>query len=172
MKALIITLVMIAIIAVGSLSLILAINYETDNLKNNVKKIEMENNTTVIESVEKIPEIQKYPETTILRLDDERSIKNTTIILNIPKNNTLPYAHIKGNVLNPAEGYPVILQIYKSLKEGPIHIAQVDLNEDNKFEYSFRILSINDGITIHLYEGDYFVKVIKVVNIHSPKDHR
>jgi len=149
MKTITIFLALIAITVVGSLSLILAINEDNGNLENDVKKIEM---------------IQ-YPQTTIKKLDDKSSIKTTITTLNVPENNTLPFGFIKGNVVNPTEGHPVILQIYKTLEEGPIHIAQVELNEDNTFEYSFRVLSVEDGITTHLYEGDYLVKVIKVVNM-------
>ncbi len=160
MKALTISLIMIAIIAVGSLSLIMAINLDARNLENDVKKIEIQDNISPIERAEMI----QYPQTTITKLDDKSRVKTTTTTLSVPENNTFPFGFIKGNVVNPTEGHPVILQIYKYLEEGPIHIAQVNLKEDNTFEYSFRVLSIDDGITTHFYEGDYFVKVIKVIN--------
>lgn len=164
MKALTISIIMIAITIVGSLSLILAINHDTGNLENDAKKIEIQERDTPIETTEIPSQIIQYPQTTITKLNDQSSVKTIITTLHIPKNNTFPFGLIKGNIANPTEGYPVILQIFKSLEEGPIHIAQIDLEEDNTFEYSFRILSIDDGITTHHYQGDYLVKIIQVIN--------
>ncbi len=164
MNTLTISLIMFVIISVGSLSLILAINHDASNLENDVKKIVIQEMAKPIEPVDAPQEITKYPQTTITELNENSIIKTTTAVLSIPENNTHPFGYIQGKVVDAAEGHPVILQIYKSLEEGPIHVAQVELKDDNTFEYSFRILNIDDGITTHLYEGDYFVKVIKVVN--------
>lgn len=70
---------------------------------------------------------------------------------------------IEGKVKNPAPGYPVIVQFFKSLDEDPIHLAQIDLNDDNSFEYQFRLLSVEEGKTTHFFEGDYYVKIFKTI---------
>ena len=46
----------------------------------------------------------------------------------------------------------------------PIHVAQVNLKGDNSFEYKFRVLSINEDIVTHFFEGEYTVKIFKVIN--------
>jgi len=107
-------------------------------------------------------------QTTVTRLDDEISLEKTIIVMRIPENNTLPWGAIKGKVNDPSQGYPVIIQIFKSLEEDPIHVAQVRLKGDNSFEYKFRVLSVDDGKTTHFFEGDYYVKIFKVID--TPRD--
>lgn len=119
-------------------------------------------------SVEAIPDksekqIVKFPQITLKKLDDNLSIKETTLALSIPSDNTNPWGFIQGKVKNPAPGYPVIVQFFKSLDEDPIHIAQIDLNDDNSFEYKFRVLSVDKGKTTHFFEGDYYVKIFKII---------
>ena len=99
-----------------------------------------------------------------IKTNDNTSIEKSTITLNIPANNTIPWGIIKGDVTNPAEGHPVIIQFFKSIDDSPVHVAQVNLNGDNTFEYQFRLLSIDDGITSHFFSGDYFIKIFKTVN--------
>ena len=83
MKALTITLLMVVITAVGSLSLILAINEDAANLENDVKKIEVQavgidNEDDLIPGRDMIlQQIQKYPKTTITKLADKSSDKRT-----------------------------------------------------------------------------------------------
>jgi hypothetical protein len=88
--------------------------------------------------------------------------------MNIPETNTLPWGTIKGKVNDPSQGYPVIIQIFKSDEDVPIHVAQVSLKGDNSFEYKFRLLSIDEGNITHFFEGDYNVKIFKVIN--TPRD--
>ena len=109
-------------------------------------------------------DLTKYPQTTIIKLDDNLSLKKTIIALSISENNTHPWGTIKGKVSNPAPGYPVVIQFFKSLEGNPIHVAQVDVKDDNSFEYSFRLLSIDEGKTTHFFEGDYYIKIFKTVN--------
>ena len=99
-----------------------------------------------------------------IKINNNTSIEKSSITLNIPANNTIPWGIIKGNVTNPAVGHPVIIQFFKSLDDSPLHVAQVNLNDDNTFEYKFRLLSIDDGITTHFFSGDYFIKIFKTVN--------
>lgn len=108
-------------------------------------------------------------QTSEIKLDDERSLQRTITVMSIPEGNAMPWGTIKGKVHDPVQGYPVIIQFFKSLEEDPIHVAQVKLKGDNSFEYRFRVLSVDDGKTTHFFEGDYNVKIFKVVN--TPTDN-
>jgi len=108
-------------------------------------------------------------QTSEIKLDDERSLQRTITVMSIPEDNAMPWGTIKGKVHDPVQGYPVIIQFFKSLEEDPIHVAQVKLKGDNSFEYRFRVLSVDDGKTTHFFEGDYNVKIFKVVN--TPTDN-
>jgi len=103
-------------------------------------------------------------QTTEIKLDDKTSLQKTVAIMSIPENNAMPWGTVKGKVHDPVQGYPVIIQFFKSLEEDPIHVAQVKLKGDNSFEYRFRVLSVDDGKTTNFFEGDYTVKIFKVVN--------
>jgi len=107
-------------------------------------------------------------QTSVTRLDDEISLEKTIFSMNIPEDNTFPWGTIKGKVNEPVQGYPVIIQIFKSLEDDPIHVAQVSLKGDNSFEYRFRLLSIDEDKVTHFFEGDYFVKIFKVID--APRD--
>ena len=107
-------------------------------------------------------------QTTITKLDDEISLEKIITTMSIPENNTLPWGTVKGKVNDPSQGYPVIIQFFKSLEEDPIHVAQVTLKGDNSFEYKFRVLSIDEGKFTRFFEGDYYVKIFKVIN--TPRD--
>lgn len=111
-----------------------------------------------------MPAFAETSQTTTTKLDDETSLEKTVTKMTIPQNNTLPWGAVKGKVNDPSQGYPVIIQFFKSLEEDPIHVAQVSLKGDNSFEYKFRVLSIDDGKITHFFEGDYYVKIFKVVN--------
>ena len=126
--------------------------------------------TMMPEPVDNIPDspvndMAKYPQTTMTKIDDTLSLKTTITILSIPENNTFPWGVIKGKVNDPAPGHPVIIQFFKSLDESPVHVAQVELNDDDSFEHKFRILSIDEGKVTHYFEGNYYIKVFKTVNI-------
>ena len=108
-------------------------------------------------------------QTTVIRLDDETSLEKTILSMNIPETNKLPWGTIKGKVNDPSQGYPVVIQIFKSDEDVPIHVAQVNLKGDNSFEYRFRLLSIDDGDITHFFEGGYNVKIFKVIN--TPRDN-
>ena len=108
--------------------------------------------------------LAKSPKTLIMKIDDKTSLKKTITGLSIPDDNKFPWGSIKGKVSNPTAGHPVIVKFYKSLDEIPVHIAQIDLNDDNTFEYKFRLFSIDDGITTHIFEGEYYIEIFKTVN--------
>ena len=107
--------------------------------------------------------LSKHPQVTKISLEDGTTQIQTLMGMTIPEDNTHPWAFVEGTVSKPAPGHPVIMQIFKSLDEPPVHVAQIDLNDDNSFEYKFRVYSLIDGVTNHLYEGDYFVKTFKTV---------
>ena len=99
--------------------------------------------------------------------DESLSLEKTTTTMSVPKDNTLPWATVKGTVDDPAQGYPVIIQFFDqtSLEDEPVHVAQVDLKGDDTYEYKFRIrdVDLNTGIATNIFEGDYTVKIFKVV---------
>ncbi len=111
-----------------------------------------------------VPAFAETSQTTTTKLNDEISLEKTVTTMSIPENNTLPWGTVKGKVNDPSQGYPVIIQFFKSLDEDPIHVAQVSLKGDDSFEYKFRVLSIDDGGITNFFKGDYYVKIFKVVN--------
>lgn len=111
-----------------------------------------------------MPAFAEPSQTTVTPLNDEVSLEKTVIQMNISEENTLPWGVIKGKVDDPAQGYPVIIQFFKSIEEDPVHVAQVNLKGDDSFEYRFRVLSIDEGKVTHFFEGGYYVKIFKVIN--------
>ena len=103
-------------------------------------------------------------QTSVVPLDDETSLQKTIAVMSIPENNAMPWGAVKGKVHDPVQGYPVIIQFFKSLEDDPIHVAQVNLKGDDSFEYRFRVLSVDEGQITHFFEGDYYVKIFKVIN--------
>ena len=94
---------------------------------------------------------------------DDQSIvlEKKTVQMHIPIDNNLPWGFVEGKVVNPVEGYPVIIQIYKDDK--PVHFAQTDVNEDGSYEYRFRVRNVDGDQVINIFEGDYIVKIFKTV---------
>ena len=94
---------------------------------------------------------------------DDQSIvlEKKTVQMHIPIDNNLPWGFVEGKVVNPVEGYPVIIQIYKDDK--PVHFAQTDVNEDGSYEYRFRVRNVDGDQVINIFEGDYTVKIFKTV---------
>jgi len=109
------------------------------------------------------------PQTTVTKIDDEISLEKTVTVMSVPEDNKLPWGSVYGKVNDPVQGYPVIIQFFKSIEEDPIHVAQVNLKGDNSYEYRFRVLSIEGDNVTHFFEGDYQVKIFKVVN--TPVDN-
>jgi hypothetical protein len=105
--------------------------------------------------------------TVTVPINDETSLEKTTMAMNIPEDNTLPWAYVDGVIENHAEGYPVIIQFFNEESgDDPLHVAQVEVNEDGSYEYKFRVrdLDLETGIATNIFEGDYVVKVFKVIN--------
>lgn len=83
--------------------------------------------------------------------------------MHIPEDNTLPWGFVEGKVINPAKGYPVIIQIYKNGE--PVHFAQTDVREDGSYEYKFRARNVDGDRVINIFQGDYTVKIFKTVYV-------
>jgi len=100
------------------------------------------------------------------RLNDEFVLEKTIVTMNIPQDNVLPWGTVRGTIDDPAQGYPVIIQFFDEYGEEPIHIAQVDVKEDDTYEYKFRVRDVNleTGTTTNIFEGNYLVKIFKVIN--------
>lgn len=96
-------------------------------------------------------------------VSEDRSIvlQQKIILMHIPEDNTLPWGFVEGKVINPAEGYPVIIQIYKNGE--PVHFAQTDVREDGSYEYKFRARNVDGDQVINIFQGDYIVKIFKTI---------
>lgn len=100
---------------------------------------------------------------TVTPINEEISLQKIITTMNIPQDNTLPWGAVKGSASEYVERYPVIIQFYKG--EDPIHFAQVDVKGDGSYEYKFRVRSLDSdtGEFINIFEGDYTVKIFKVI---------
>ncbi|MCA9820604.1 MAG: hypothetical protein KC440_07705, partial [Nitrosarchaeum sp.] len=97
-------------------------------------------------------------------------IEKTTIGISISPENTLPWAYVNGVVDNPVQGHPVIIQFFdESSNDEPMHVAQVDVDEDGSYEYKFRVrdVDLETGKVTNIFEGDYVVKIFKVVSTNT-----
>lgn len=163
---------LIAIFGVGGSAMIFFSMPDSGNMVNDTKPTIVKEMPKIVESapvvesakaIGSVEIIREYPQTSVKELDDNFNVKTTIVKFTIPLNNTLPWGTIQGIVENPAPGHPVIIQFFKSLDETPVHVAQVDVSKNNLFEYKIRLLTIDDGKTTHIYQGDYFIQVTKVV---------
>ena len=93
------------------------------------------------------------------------ALEKSTIVFHSPEENLLPWAFVEGKIQNPVEGYPVIIQIFKD--NDAVHFAQTDVGQNGEYEYKFRVLNSENGETSKIFEGDYMVKVFKVVYLSS-----
>jgi len=102
-----------------------------------------------------------FAETTITPINSSIGIEKTVVPFSAPKNNKLPWGFVEGKVANPVEGNPVIIQIFKN--GDPVHFAQTDVKKDGSYEYKFRVRDVTDGKVTKVFDGDYTVKIFKVV---------
>lgn len=100
---------------------------------------------------------------TITPINEELSLKKTITTMTVPEDNKLPWGAVKGGPSEYVERYPVIIQFYKG--EDPVHFAQVDVKGDGSFDYKFRVrnVDLNTGEAINIFEGDYIVKIFRVI---------
>jgi len=100
-------------------------------------------------------------QTTITPINSSTGIEKTVIPFHTPKENKLPWGFVEGKIANPVEGHPVIIQIYKDGEA--VHFAQTNVNKDGSYEYKFRVRDVTNGIVTKVFDGDYTVKIFKVV---------
>ncbi len=100
-------------------------------------------------------------QTTITPIDSSTGLEKTIVPFHAPKENKLPWGFVEGKVSSPVEGYPVIIQIYKNGEA--VHFAQTDVKKDGSYEYKFRVRDVTNDIVTKIFDGDYTVKIFKVV---------
>lgn len=93
------------------------------------------------------------------------ALEKSTIFFYSPEENSLPWAFVEGNIANHVEGYPVIIQIFKN--NDAVHFAQTNVEEDGDYEYKFRVLNSDNNNTTKIFDGDYLVKIFKVVYLNQ-----
>ena len=101
-------------------------------------------------------------DTAIIPIDEKTSLETTTTIMSVPENNTFPWGTVHGMISDPAERYPVIIQFFQDGE--PVHFAQVGVKGDGSYEYKFRVRSVDNGQVNNIFEGDYEVRIFKVIN--------
>ena len=82
--------------------------------------------------------------------------------MHAPADNKLPWGFVEGKIANHVPDYPVIIQIYDADGK-PTHFAQTNVKEDGSYEYRFRVRNVDNDQVINIFEGDYTVKIFKVV---------
>jgi len=100
---------------------------------------------------------------TVSPINEEVSLEKTVTTMTIPQDNILPWGAVVGAPSDYVERYPVIIQFYKGVD--PVHFAQVDIKGDGSYEYKFRVRDVdsNSGEIINVFEGQYTVKIFKVI---------
>lgn len=104
-------------------------------------------------------------QTEIIPLTGMIALEKSTIFFHSPEDNSLPWAFVEGNIANHVQGYPVIIQIFKN--NDAVHFAQTNVEEDGDYEYKFRVLNSDNDNTTKIFDGDYLVKIFKVVYLNQ-----
>lgn len=104
-------------------------------------------------------------QTEIISLGGMIALEKSTVFFHSPEENSLPWAFVEGKIANHVEGYPVIIQIFK--ENEAVHFAQTSVSSDGSYEYKFRVLNSENGVTSKIFEGDYLVKIFKVVYLNQ-----
>jgi len=96
-------------------------------------------------------------------INEEISLQKTVTTMIVPEDNKLPWGTVIGSASDYVERYPVIIQFYKG--EDTVHVAQVDVKGDGSYEYKFRVRSLDSstGEFLNIFEGDYTVKIFRVI---------
>lgn len=102
-----------------------------------------------------------FADTTVTPLGSSIGLEKTTVPFHAPANNKLPWGFVEGKIANPVEGHPVIIQIFKNGEA--VHFAQTNVNDDGSYEYKFRVRDVTNDKVTKIFEGDYTVKIFKVV---------
>ncbi len=88
-------------------------------------------------------------------------LQKAVINMNIPDNPTLPFGSVWGTVQNAAPGYPVEIEIFKDGK--PVYFAQTNVQDDGSYQQYFRVMAVENGQVMHIFQGDYTVEIFKYV---------
>ena len=101
-------------------------------------------------------------------INEKVSLETTITTLTVPENNTLPWGTVYGAASDVAERYPVIIQFYKG--DEVVHVAQIDTKGDGSYEYKFRVRNLDHqtGQFTDIFEGQYTVKIFKVIPNTNP----
>ena len=101
-------------------------------------------------------------------INEKVSLETTITTLTVPENNTLPWGTVYGAASDVAERYPVIIQFYKG--DEAVHVAQIDTKGDGSYEYKFRVRNLDHqtGQFTDIFEGQYTVKIFKVIPNTNP----
>ena len=104
----------------------------------------------------------------VIPINEKVSLETTTTTLTVPENNTLPWGTVYGQASDVAERYPVIIQFYKG--DEAVHVAQIDTKGDGSYEYKFRVRNLDQqtGQFVDIFEGQYTVKIFKVIPNTNP----
>ena len=96
-------------------------------------------------------------------INEKVSLETTITTLTVPENNTLPWGTVYGAASDVAERYPVIIQFYKG--DEAVHVAQIETKGDGSYEYKFRVRNLDHqtGQFTDIFEGQYTVKIFKVI---------
>ena len=105
------------------------------------------------------------PQTEITPLNGLIGLEKTTVFFHASDENSLPWAFVEGTITNHVEGYPVIIQIFK--ENYAVHFAQTNVDSNGQYEYKFRVLNSENGNTNKIFDGDYSVKIFKVVYLNQ-----
>lgn len=105
-------------------------------------------------------------------IDANIEIEKTVITFSVPEDNISPWGFVEGKIANPVPDYPVIIQFYDNDDQingnnlGAVHFAQIPVNEDGTYEYKFRVRNVDGDEITNIFEGDYTVKIFKVVYLY------
>jgi hypothetical protein len=113
-----------------------------------------------------ISSVDAATNTEMIPLNGEIGIEKTILSFNASPDNTLPWGFVEGKIANHVSNYPIIIQIY-NVDGDATHFAQTDVEEDGSYEYRFRVRSVDNGEVINIFEGNYIVKIFKVVYLTS-----
>lgn len=109
-----------------------------------------------------ISSVDAATNTEIIPINEKIGIEKTILSLYASPDNTLPWGFVEGKIANHVSEYPVIIQIYDEDGDATL-FAQTDVEEDGSYEYRFRVRNVDNGEIINIFEGDYVVKIFKVV---------
>ena len=104
-------------------------------------------------------------QTEIISLNGIIGLEKSIVTFHSPEDNQLPWGFVEGKIANHVDGYPVIIQIFKD--NDAVHFAQTNVDSNGNYEYKFRVLHSDDEGTNKIFDGDYSVKIFKVVYLNQ-----